>query len=48
MNDSTDNNHSESVEELSLFQRLIGIVISPGKTIRQINQFYTNFYLFLT
>ena len=38
MSDTTENNHNESVEGLSIIQRLIGILISPGKTFSQIKE----------
>ncbi len=38
MNDSTEVNTDRSTEELSLIQRLIGIVISPSKTFSYIKE----------
>ena len=38
MSDTTENNHNESVEGLSMIQRLIGIIISPNKTFSQIKE----------
>lgn len=38
MNDTTEVNDNSSTKELSLIQRLIGIVISPGKTFSYIKE----------
>ena len=38
MSDTTENNHNESVEGLSMIQRLIGIIISPNKTFSYIKE----------
>ena len=38
MNDELDKNAEEGIEELSLMQRLIGIIISPGKTFGYIKE----------
>jgi len=38
MSEILENSHNGSVEELNLIQRLIGIIISPGKTFSQIKE----------